>query len=1275
MPVAAKVVDDASDVRKAQYQLFNADDALIKAKKEVRAAQGGVVSRLKRLFVRDKKLEKAQRGARKAEAMRASAEKDLRRSIQQSNKEVDSADDALSVGIAEADTDVESFDKKSEDAATTLQRVARGWKERRDARKKEESATTLQALARGVRARKDFLKKKKAAGVIQSGRRGMLGRREAYPGVALAIEQTATALKKHEKVVEEGVAALKRRATMASLAAAEGASFATKDADADIAQLQERLPLAVKERNAARAEMKGYERAAQRLQKVWRGHKGRQQATEMQKVREKQDSAATRIQSHIRGRSARKQVEELRAKRREEDAATKLQSFARKKRAQRRVEVLKKEKETAQAATKIQALLKGVHARKEVKAIREKQTKAATTLQALARRYLAKKNVAQIREEHAKKEAEKRTNAATRIQSRVRGRNAQRRVKELRKEREAATKLQRVARGWKGRRDARKKEESATTLQALARGVHARKDLLKKKKAAEVIQSGRRGMLGRREAAKRREAYPGETLAIEQTATALKKHEKAVEEGVAALQRRATMASLAAGEGASFATKNADAGIAQLQKRLRRDVEARDAAHAEMKGYERAAQGLQKVWRGHKGRQQAAEMQKVREKQSAAATRIQSHIRGRSARKQAKALQAEQVAAQRAQEEDAAIRMQSAFRGKQARDRAGQLRAERAEREAAATKLQGVARGWKGRRDAKDARRKEQSATTLQALARGARVRKDLLKKKEAAEVIQSRVRGMLGRKKVEALRTEQAAVQRAQEEEAAEKQARVDEMRKTRAAVTSLQEKKRAASQERTKARERKQAEIDRPKGLFEWGESSALKDARSAESKAKRDLDEADEALVEEQNRLDGYGRRAVRKLQAAFRGRKGRTRAAELRAERAEREAKKAHAATIIQSHVRAKNARAQARALRAEKEAVQHVQEEAATRIQSHVRGISARKEIDRKRRLAAVVQANKDSYDEEKRLKAKRIEEAAARRAQEEDAAIRVQSVLRGKQARDRAGQLRAERAEREAVATKLQGVARGWKGRRDARDTRRKEQSATTLQALARGARVRKDLLKKKEAAEVIQSVGRGMLGRRQVEELRAKRREEDAATKLQSLARKKSAHRRVKALRKEREAAQAAARHAQEEAAAVRMQSALRGKQARDRAADLRAERAEREAAAEAEVGRKAEVQALNEKIEEKQARLLALNTAHVHALENKREADAALEAHQAEARGWGSWAYSFVSDEDRDKEAQLRRNVVQEKGDIERVVAQRERVQEELDNLIEQQRALSDA
>jgi hypothetical protein len=225
-----------------------------------------------------------------------------------------------------------------------------------------------------------------------------------------------------------------------------------------------------------------------------------QRLLEIKKKEQKEQTAATTIQSGFRGQKARAQVK---VRKQQNVAVLSIQALFRSAHVRRQ---LLDQKQQGKAATKIQSRYRGIVARKSVgeKKQYKKQNKAATKIQSRYRAIVARKTV--IEKKYAKKQAElKKSNHAALVlqknqrmfkerkqfnnslksisclQSNVRMYLARSHVKSLRNKYEE--KLQETM-----RRDA-EQYEAATKIQSITRGALQRPIFQKQRDAAITIQS------------------------------------------------------------------------------------------------------------------------------------------------------------------------------------------------------------------------------------------------------------------------------------------------------------------------------------------------------------------------------------------------------------------------------------------------------------------------------------------------------------------------------------------------------------------------------------------------------------------------------------------------------------------------------------------------------------------------------------------------------------------------------------------------------------------
>ena len=205
-----------------------------------------------------------------------------------------------------------------------------------------------------------------------------------------------------------------------------------------------------------------------------------------------------------------------------------------------------------------------------------------------------------------------------------------------------------------------------------------------------------------------------------------------------------------------------------------------------------------------------------------------------------------------------------------------------------------------------------------------------------------------------------------------------------------------------------------------------------------------------------------------------------------------------------------------------------QEAAAVKIQAVHRGKQTRKELEEKRRdvpeappAASAVESDSAAVES---MVEELVDEVSASTepvggADNDDleeqaaAAVKIQAVHRGKQARKEL----EEKREQEAAAVKIQAVHRGKQARKELEEKREMESAALKIQAVHRGKQTRMELRKEREeqaaAALKIQAVHRGKQTRM---ELRKEREEQAAAAlKIQAVHRGKQTR---MELRKERE-------------------------------------------------------------------------------------------------------------------------------------------------------------
>ena len=228
----------------------------------------------------------------------------------------------------------------------------------------------------------------------------------------------------------------------------------------------------------------------------------------------------------------------------------------------------------------------------------------------------------------------------------------------------------------------------------------------------------------------------------------------------------------------------------------------------------------------------------------------------------------------------------------------------------------------------------------------------------------------------------------------------------------------------------------------------------------------------------------------------------------------------------------------------------------------------------------------------------------AEREEQENAALKIQAMHRGKKARE---QLRKDRDEEEAAALKIQAMHRGRKTRQTL--SRQKEAeaeeeeltaAALKIQAVHRGRKTRMELLKQKQeeeeeltaAALKIQAVHRGRKTRMDLLKERQEKEElEAAALKIQAVHRGRKT--RMELLKEKQEQEEL-------EAAALKIQAVHRGRKTRMEMLREKQEKEELEAAAlkiqAVHRGRKTRMDLLKEKQEQEEMEAAALKIQAVH-------------------------------------------------------------------------------
>jgi len=466
-----------------------------------------------------------------------------------------------------------------------------------------------------------------------------------------------------------------------------------------------------------------------------------------------------------------------------------------------------------------------------------------------------------------------------------------------------------------------------------------------------------------------------------------------------------------------------------------------------------------------------------------AATVIQKHYRGRLGAK---------LSARRREEilvHGAAVEIGRFFRGHQARRRVENMRQQRRELGAAHV-LQRSWRGTMGRRRVaalRDERQKQRSATAVQCAWRSRHARVEVEKRRLArrqqrgATVIQSVFRSRVDRVRVKAM---------------------LEERRKDRAAlVLQCAHRSRAAQRRVNLARELRE-QRKRAATLIQSHARASLVRLQIARRLARESLETSSAVAIQSafrcrRARLERDTRRsardakrneAARRIQAAHRGLHARVEVGRMRVEKNRRR----RASIALQSRFRGHRQR-----LTNHRRAEERQRRlKAARRIQAWFRGCTGRyaahvyMSAERTRRESVHAQAAKDALDRRKR-------------ADEELAAIRLQTAARGHLSRMSVGNLRQRRRrereardaekrriEREIAAVKLQSVARKRQARRRLEARRKEIEDDNALDGLKRS--------KAKELAALeLQSGLTGLLADRIAEERERKLREELETEKL----------------------------------------------------------------------------------------------------------------------------------------------------------------------------------
>jgi len=512
------------------------------------------------------------------------------------------------------------------------------------------------------------------------------------------------------------------------------------------------------------------------------------------------EAAATGLQAGVRGGASRRDARMIRARKEAKEAEEATRRAAEATEAARR----------RAAAVEMQAGVRGGAARKkmtEARAVREageaaraaeaaeeaaeaaRRRRAIVGMQARARGRSGRQEAAAVKVRREEQEAAYRETAATGLQAGVRGGAARRKVAAARAARE-------VEAAEEAARQAAEAAEGAARSEAEVRAQHA---------AAVGVQAQVRGGKAR------------------QKTSALKAQRAAAE----AAQREVAAVGLQAGVRGGVARRE----VATMRAK-------REAEEAEAAARQAAATGLQAGVRGGAARRDVASKRATREAEKQARREVEAAAvltaaaRGATARRQVAGLRVMREA-EATQREKAAVGLQAGVRGRAARHRTAAARAQRGAEQHAQWAAEAAAR-----REAEEAA----AATMLQGGVRGAAARKRVGamqgRRSAAAVSLQSKHRGLLGRR---------AAVQLAKDREVSE-----EEKRRWKAAEAARLEAARVARVEslRLAAEERERREIA-------WRAQRAAKE---------QELREAIERKRRDAQRRAQLGSEAMIRLEAA-------------------------------------------------------------------------------------------------------------------------------------------------------------------------------------------------------------------------------------------------------------------------------------------------------------------------------------------------------------------------------------------------------------------------
>eukprot|EP00928_Gymnodinium_smaydae_P073158 TRINITY_DN563_c0_g1_i1.p1 TRINITY_DN563_c0_g1~~TRINITY_DN563_c0_g1_i1.p1 ORF type:complete len:735 (+),score=182.16 TRINITY_DN563_c0_g1_i1:253-2457(+) len=468
------------------------------------------------------------------------------------------------------------------------------------------------------------------------------------------------------------------------------------------------------------------------------------------------------------------------------------------------------------------------------------------------------------------------------------------------------------------------------------------------------------------------------------------------------------------------------------------------------------------------------------------------------------------------EEQVAAAKIQAIHRGKLARRESQETAIER-EQAAAATKIQAIHRGKMARRSqvANDDKVEDSIDDVVADLAMGSP------EEQAAALKIQALQRGKLARRESEALR-----VEREEQTAAAVKIQAIQRGKLTRRSMMS-----KAAQEEEVISEVVSDLAVGTPEEQAAALKIQAIQRGKLARRNLAANASEKDQPPVAVDDIIADLAsgtpeeQAAAIKLQALQRGKLARRESEAMRVEREEQTA----AATKIQAIHRGKKARRNMHENEQQKEALNELadylaegtpeEQAAALKIQAIQRGKLARRESQRmmveKNEQAAAV-TNEETIEEEQAID-EIADELATGTPEEQQAAMRIQAIQRGKKARKESELMRIEREEQTAAATKIQAIHRGKIARRSQANAAPADADAVTSDAVDQQATAMDDIgeLPEEElpegtpeeqaAAARIQAIQRGKQARRETQQ---KREEIAAATKIQAIHRGKQARR-----------------------------------------------------------------------------------------------------------------------------------------------------------------------